>query len=57
MASARELSTACKPGSLDTERPERFVMPKAVSFAVLSFEGSPRNCVSVALAPGKPPST
>ena len=38
-------------------RPDRLVMPKAVTRACLSEGGSLKKAVSVGLAPGHPPST
>ena len=44
--------SAATPGSLETERPGRRVMPKAVKRACFSVGFSAKNSVSVGLAPG-----
>ncbi len=55
-ASALELITWARDGSLSALRPERLVMPKAVKRACLSGGRSRKKAVSVGLAPGQPPS-
>ena len=44
------------PGSLLTERPDRFVIPKAVNRADFRSGRVEKSSLSVALAPGYPPS-
>ena len=44
------------PGSFSALRPAFFVMPKAVKEALVKFNFSLKNVVSVAFAPGQPPS-
>ena len=55
-AAADASSTGASAGSLAALRPDRAVMPKAVKRACFSGGGSAKNAVSVALAPGQPPS-
>jgi hypothetical protein len=50
-AGATLLRIACTPGSLPTERPERFVIPNAVKVARV-VRGSAKNASSTTLAPG-----
>ena len=52
MLSAADCRSAWNPGSFDTERPERLVMPKAVKRLLVSFGFTENSSVSVGLEPG-----
>ena len=50
-------TTAASTSSFAADRPERLVMPKAVSRACPSSGAAAKKALSVGLAPGQPPST